>query len=138
MSNISISTVNGYTLEKVKKAKQYLDEIGKGKRTFPFARLVEMYNEIKGTNDSTTGCSCLSPKYYNGLQSYYKYGKITLINSGKATEADFEEKPVVEEIENAENRIILDVPEPEVKEEEVPVVEEVIEEEEKPKKKSKK
>lgn len=137
MSNISISTVNGYTLEKVKKAKQYLDEIGKGKRTFPFARLVEMYNEIKGTNDSTTGCSCLSPKYYNGIQSYYKYGKITLINSGKATEADFEEKPVVEEIENAENRIILDIPEPEVKEEEVPAVEEVIEEE-KPKKKGKK
>ena len=136
MRNISVSKVNGYTVEKVKKAKEYLDEIGQSKRTFPFARLVEMYNDIKGTNESPNGCSCLSPKYYNGIQNYYTYGKITLINTGKAVEADFEEKPVEEEIENVENRIILG--EPEVKEEEVPAVEEVIEEEEKPKKKVKK
>lgn len=140
MRNISVSKVNGYTVEKVKKAKEYLDEIGQSKRTFPFARLVEMYNDIKGTNESPNGCSCLSPKYYNGIQNYYTYGKITLINTGKAVEADFEEKPVEVQIENVENRIILGEPEvkEEVKEEEVPAVEEVIEEEEKPKKKVKK
>ena len=77
--NISIASKNGYTFEKVMKAKQYLDEIGSNKRTFEFARLVGMYNEILGTHDSTSGCRCQSPKYYNGIANYFKYGKMTLI-----------------------------------------------------------
>lgn len=103
--NISVSSVNGYTFEKVMKAKQYLDEIGQNKRTFPFARLVQMYNELKGTNDSEQGCKCQSPKYYNGIANYFKFGKMTLIANGVATEEDFEDKKVEEPIENAENRI---------------------------------
>ena len=90
--NISTAKVNGYTLEKVLKAKQYLEEIGSNKRTFPFKRLVEMYNELSGMNESPSGCSCQSPKYYNAIANYYKYGKLTLINSGKLSEGDFELK----------------------------------------------
>ena len=105
--NISIAKANGYTYEKVMKAKKYIEEIGNNKRNFPFDKLVGYYNELLGTHDSTSGCRCQSPKYYNGIQNYYKYGKLTLINSGKATEEDFiikEEKPV---IENEEKRINL-------------------------------
>lgn len=107
--NISVSSVNGYTVEKVKKAKQYLDEIGSNKRHFDFKKLVAMYNDIKGTNESPNGCSCQSPKYYNGIQNYYNYGKLTLINNG-FKESDFEDN-VEEEtpapIENEEKRINL-------------------------------
>lgn len=107
--NVSVAKINGYTLEKVKKAKQYLDEIGSNKRNFDFKRLVEMYNDIKGTNEKAQGCRCQSPKYYNGLLNYYNYGKLTLINNGVVTEADFEDKKEEEAqpIENAENRIHL-------------------------------
>lgn len=105
--NISIASKNGYTYEKVMKAKKYLEEIGTNRRFFPFDKLVTYYNEILGTNDSTHGCKCQSPKYYNGLQNYYTYGKLTLINNGLAEESDFEIKEEVQPIENAENRINL-------------------------------
>jgi hypothetical protein len=106
--NISVSSVNGYTVEKVKRAKQYLDEIGSNKRHFDFKRLVAMYNDIKGTNESPNGCSCQSPKYYNGILNYYNYGKLTLINNGYK-ESDFEDKKEEEPapIENEEKRINL-------------------------------
>lgn len=104
--NISVSKVNGYTLENVLKAKQYLKEIGSNQRRFDFARLVTMYNDLKGTNESTSGCKCQSPKYYNGIQNHFKFGKMTLIANGVATEEDFaDEKKVEEPIENEENRI---------------------------------
>lgn len=106
--NISVSKKNGYTLEKVKMAKRYIDEIGSNKRTFDFKRLVQMYNDVYGTNEVASGCKCQSPKYYNGIQNYYNYGKLTLINNGLATDEDFEtkiEQPIP--IENEENRIIL-------------------------------
>ncbi len=108
--NISVAAINGYTLDKVIKAKQYLNEIGQNRRTFPIEKLVEYYNDIKDTNEKVGSCSpCAANKFYNGIANYYEYGKLTLINSGKATEADFEVKKVeVEEpIENAENRIVL-------------------------------
>lgn len=134
--NISIASKNGYSLIKVKKAKQYLDEIGSNKRNFDFKRLVEMYNDIYGTHETASGCKCQSPKYYNGLQNFYKFGKLTLINNGLATEADFEDKKEEKEepIENAEKRINLGTLEVE------PIVEEEVKEEvaEEPKKRSKK
>lgn len=113
--NISIASKNGYSLLKVKLAKQYLDEIGSNKRNFDFNRLVEMYNDIYNTHESAQGCKCQSPKYYNGIQNFYNYGKLTLINNGLATEDDFEnvKKEEAQPIENAENRIQLgSVPEP--------------------------
>lgn len=104
--NISIARKNGYTYEKVMKAKQYLEEIGSNRRNFDFVKLVGYYNEILGTNDSPNGCRCQSPKYYTGIQNYFKYGKMTLIANGLATEADFELKEDKPE-EIAENRINL-------------------------------
>lgn len=105
MGNIAVAKVNGYTYEKVMKAKKYLEEIGSNRRNFPFDKLVTYYNDVFGTHDSVSGCKCQSPKYYNGLQNYFKYGKLTLINNGLAKEEDFELKEEPEPI--AENRINL-------------------------------
>ncbi len=103
---VSVSSINGYTYEKVMKAKKYLEEIGSNRRNFPFDKLVTYYNDIMGTNERASGCKCQAPKYYNGLQNYFKYGKLTLINNGLAKESDFELKE--EEPEPiAENRINL-------------------------------
>jgi len=105
--NISIASKNGYTYQKVMKAKEYLEEIGSNRRNFPFEKLVTYYNEILGTHDSTQGCRCQSPKYYNGIANYFKYGKLTLINNGLATESDFEVKEETPVIENEAERINL-------------------------------
>ena len=140
--NISIAKKNGYTLPKVLRAKQYLEEIGTNKRNFPFEKLVTYYNDLLGTNDSTQGCRCQSPKYYNGIHNYYTYGKLTLINNGLATEADFELKEETPVIENEAERINLGteeiVSEPSKEEEAIDVKEEVKEEAEEPKKKGRK
>ena len=105
--NISVARINGYTYEKVIKAQGYLKEIGSNRRAFPFDKLVRYYNDILGTKDSEQGCKCQAPKYYNGIANYVKFGKLTLINNGLATEEDFTDKKVEEPIENAENRIVL-------------------------------
>lgn len=103
--NVSVAECNGYSVEKVRKAKQYLREIGKDRRNFPIERLVDMYNDIKGTMYKPTGCKpCQASKYYVGLQNYVTYGELTLINNGKATEEDLnidikvEEEPKEEEV----------------------------------------
>lgn len=106
--NISVAAKNGYTLEKVKKCKQYLDEIGSNRRNFPINRLVEMYNDIFGKNESAVGCKpCQSSRYYNNLQNFFQFGKLTLINNGLVTENDFinETEQEETEIENKANRI---------------------------------
>lgn len=109
--NVSIAKKNGYTLAKVLKAKEYLEEIGSNKRNFPFEKLVKYFNDLHGTNDSVNGCKCQSPKYYNGISNYYKYGKLTLINNGLAKESDFELKEESQPIENEANRIVLEASE---------------------------
>ena len=93
---IVVAEVNGYTVEKVIKAKEYLKEIGSNRRNFPIERLVEMYNEIKGTRETPVGCKpCAANKYYLGLQNYVTYGEITLINNGVATKEELDiEKPI--------------------------------------------
>lgn len=89
--NISVATCNGYTLEKVIKAKQYLKEIGSNRRGFDVNRLVEMYNDIKGTKEKAAGCKpCAATKYYNGIQNYAYFGELTLINNGKCTKEDLD------------------------------------------------
>lgn len=88
---IVVAQVNGYTVEKVIKAKKYLKEIGSNRRNFPIERLVEMYNDIKGTRETPVGCKpCAANKYYLGLQNYVTYGEITLINNGVATKEDLD------------------------------------------------
>lgn len=83
--NISVANVNGYTVEKVLRAKAYLREIGMNRRTFPMERLVEMYNDIKNTHESAKGCKpCQANKFYNGIKNYVTYGELTLANNGIA------------------------------------------------------
>lgn len=82
-ANISVASVNGYTAEKVLKAEEYIREIGKGgMRNFPIARVVEMYNDIKGAKDAVPSCRCQFSKYYMGLQNYATYGRLTLAANG--------------------------------------------------------
>lgn len=85
-ANISIASVNGYSKDKVILAKRYLKEIGSNRRTFPIERMVEMYNEVKGTKEKAQGCKpCQATKYFNGLQNYAYFGELTLVNTNKCT-----------------------------------------------------
>lgn len=85
-ANVSIAAINGYTKENVIKAKRYLKEIGNDRRNFPIERLVEMYNDIKGTKEKAVGCKpCQATKYFNGIQNYAYFGELTLVNNNKCT-----------------------------------------------------
>ena len=62
------------------------------RRTFPIEKLVEYYNDIKGTHETAVGCRpCQATKFYNGIKNYVTYGELTLINNGVATESDLDE-----------------------------------------------
>lgn len=90
-ANVSIAAINGYTKENVIKAKRYLKEIGNDRRNFPIERLVEMYNEIKGTNEKAVGCKpCQATKYFNGIQNYAYFGELTLVNNNKCTKDELD------------------------------------------------
>ena len=104
--NVSVSSVNGYTAEKVLKAEEYIKEVGGNIRTFPLERLVEMYNDIKGTKDKVPSCRCQASKYFMGLQNYVTYGRLTLAANG--IDVDAKEEVVEEEVVNEE--VVEDVP----------------------------
>lgn len=90
-ANISVASVNGYSKDKVILAKRYLKEIGSNRRTFPIERMVEMYNEVKGTKEKAQGCKpCQATKYFNGLQNYAYFGELTLINTNKCTKDELD------------------------------------------------
>lgn len=96
-ANISVAQVNGYTKEKVIKAKRYLREIGNNRRTFDVTRLVEMYNDIKGTKEKAAGCKpCQATKFYNGIQNYAYFGELTLINNNVCTKDDLDLDKIAE------------------------------------------
>ena len=96
-ANISVARVNGYTKEKVIKAKRYLKEIGNNRRTFDITRLVEMYNDIKGTNEKAQGCKpCQASKFYNGIQNYAYFGELTLVNNNVCTKDDLDLDKIAE------------------------------------------
>ena len=96
-ANISVAQVNGYTKEKVIKAKKYLKEIGNNRRTFDVTRLVEMYNDIKGTKEKAAGCKpCQATKFYNGIQNYAYFGELTLINNNVCTKDDLDLDKIAE------------------------------------------
>lgn len=96
-ANISVAQVNGYTKEKVIKAKRYLREIGNNRRTFDVTRLVEMYNDIKGTKEKAVGCKpCQATKFYNGIQNYAYFGELTLINNNVCTKDDLDLDKIAE------------------------------------------
>ena len=90
-ANVSIAAINGYTKENVIKAKRYLKEIGNDRRNFPIERLVEMYNDIKGTKEKAVGCKpCQATKYFNGIQNYAYFGELTLVNNNKCTKDELD------------------------------------------------
>lgn len=90
-ANVSVAQINGYTKDNVIKAKRFLKEIGSDRRNFPIERLVEMYNEVKGTHEKAVGCKpCQATKYYNGLQNYAYFGELTLVNNNKCTKDDLD------------------------------------------------
>lgn len=96
-ANISVARVNGYTKEKVIKAKRYLKEIGNNRRTFDVTRLVEMYNDIKGTKEKAAGCKpCQASKFYNGIQNYAYFGELTLVNNNVCTKDDLDLDKIAE------------------------------------------
>lgn len=90
-ANVSVAQINGYTKDNVIKAKRFLKEIGSDRRSFPIERLVDMYNEIKGTNERAVGCKpCQATKYYNGIQNYAYFGELTLVNNNKCTKDELD------------------------------------------------
>ena len=107
-ANVSVAAINGYTKENVIKAKRYLKEIGNDRRNFPIERLVEMYNEIKGTHEKAVGCKpCQATKYFNGIQNYAYFGELTLVNNNKCTKDELnidliDAEPIVEEVAKEE------------------------------------
>ena len=98
-ATVSVASKNGYTKANVIKAKKYLKEIGSDRRNFPVERLVEMYNDVKGTNEKSVGCKpCQATKFYNGLQNYAYFGELTLINNGICTKDELDINKVAEEV----------------------------------------
>lgn len=90
-ANVSVAAINGYTKDNVIKAKRYLKEIGGNRRNFSIERLVEMYNDIKGTKEKAVGCRpCAATKYYNGIQNYAYFGELTLVNNNKCTKDELD------------------------------------------------
>lgn len=123
-NNVSVAAVNGYTKDNVIKAKRYLLEIGNNRRNFPIERLVEMYNDIKGTKEKAVGCKpCMATKYYNGIQNYAYFGELTLVNTNKCSkdELDLEKIDSVPTVDveisvNEEEKVIEIRPKEDIKE----------------------
>lgn len=127
---VSVSKSHNYTKEKVQKAEDFLkNEYGKNQRKTPIERIVEVYNEVRGTTDSISNCRrCNQHKYILGIQNYAKYGRLVLENEGVVFDDVEEVEEVKEPLTNEKERIITGVEETEVVEE----VEEIKEIEQQP------
>lgn len=106
--NIAVSTINGYTVEKVKKAIEF---VKKANRRTPLNDYLQMYNYLKDTNEVVRGCnSCAYTKYKLAVERYAKYGYLTLINTGtdpSLLDTDLVETKETEHVENEKERINL-------------------------------
>ena len=106
--NISVATVNGYTVEKVKKAIEF---VKKANRRTPLNDYLEMYNYLKDSNEVVRGCnSCAYTKYKLAVERYAKYGYLTLVNTGtdpSLLDTDLMETKEDEHVENEKERINL-------------------------------
>ena len=106
--NISVSTVNGYTEEKVKKAIEF---VKKANRRTPLNDYLEIYNYLKDTNEVVRGCnSCAYTKYKLAVERYAKYGYLTLVNTGtdpSLLDTDLVDTKEDEHVENEKERINL-------------------------------
>lgn len=123
--NIAVSKGHQYTVEKVKKAMEFINHTG---RNTTVQEWVEMYNYLKNADDSIKGCKpCAAAKYTASVRNYARFGYLTLLNEGhKPEEFGIGEKKKEEPVENVENRIDLGK-----KEEVIENVKEVLEEESK-------
>lgn len=106
-TTFAVAKGHGYTVEKVKKAMQFVNSAGRNTKVQEW---VEMYNYLKGTNDKILGCKpCAAAKYTASVRNYAKYGYLTLLNEGhKPEEFGIGEKKVQEPIENEEKRVVLE------------------------------
>ena len=106
--NIAVSSINGYTVEKVKKAIEF---VKKANRRTPLNDYLQMYNYLKDTNEVVRGCnSCAYTKYKLAVERYAKYGYLTLVNTGtdpSLLDTDLMETKEVEHVENEKERINL-------------------------------
>lgn len=88
--NISVSKSHNYTVEKVKYAMDFLKRQG---RNTTLDEWVEVYNYVKGTNETAKGCQrCAAAKFKAGVNNYAHYGYMTLINEGHSSD-EFTDKP---------------------------------------------
>lgn len=105
--NIAVSKGHQYTVEKVKKAIEFVNHTG---RNTTVQEWVEMYNYLKNADESIKGCKpCAAAKYTASVRNYARLGYLTLLNEGHKPE-EFgigEKKTVQEPIENEEKRIVL-------------------------------
>lgn len=107
--NISVAKGHGYTVEKVKKAMDFINHTG---RNTTVQEWVEMYNYLKNANDKVSGCRpCAAAKYTASVRNYVHLGYLTLLNEGHTPEEfgigekkQEEPKPV----ENEEKRVVLE------------------------------
>ena len=93
--NISVAKGHGYTLSKVKFAKDFVEKSG---RNTTIQDWVDAYNYIKDANETAQGCqACKAAKFTAAVRNYARYGYMTLLNEGYSP-SDFEEPVKVDEI----------------------------------------
>lgn len=79
--SIAVSSTNGYTVEKVQKAIEFVKHATR--RGTKFEDYLNMYNYLRGTNEVLPNCKvCGAAKYIAAVENYAKYGYLTLINKG--------------------------------------------------------
>ena len=121
--NISVAKGHGYTLDKVKFAKNFVEKAG---RNTTIQDWVDAYNYIKNANETAQGCqACKAAKFTAAVKNYARYGYMTLLNEGYKPEdfVDEGEEPVkVDEISKVDEATVTQaevVSEPSV---ELPIV----------------
>lgn len=110
-NKISVAATNGYTIERVKKAIEFVKKANR--RTTPIIDYLNLYNELRGTNETLPSCkACGATKYIAGVENYAKYGYLTLINKGIDPKEldptlDTETTQTPQTITNQANRIVI-------------------------------
>lgn len=97
--NISVAKGHGYTFEKVKFAKDFVEKSG---RNTTIQDWVDAYNYIKDANETAQGCqACKAAKFTAAVRNYARYGYMTLLNEGYKPE-DFRDNGNIVETSNVE------------------------------------
>lgn len=101
--NISVAKGHGYTFEKVKFAKDFVEKSG---RNTTIQDWVDAYNYIKDANETAQGCqACKAAKFTAAVRNYARYGYMTLLNEGYSP-SDFEEPVKVDEISKVDEATV--------------------------------